>query len=125
MYVSMKTRDALLRGIGQQVRGAREAGALTQELLGKRAGIGGKYVSEIERGTRDLPLSTLQSIVEGGLGLRLEIEFRPKNGSKPKIQLPPLPAAVEELARAIAALKGEERQQVLALLRGILGLVKP
>jgi transcriptional regulator with XRE-family HTH domain len=120
----MKTRDGLLRGVGQQVRGAREASDLTQENLGKRAGIGGKYVSEIERGTRDLPLSTLQAIVESGLGLKLDIEFRAKNGSKPRIQLPPLPSAVEEVARAIAALKGEERQQVLSLVRGILGLVR-
>lgn len=120
----MKTRDGLLRGVGQQVRGAREAADLTQENLGKRSSISGKYVSEIERGTRDLPLSTLQSIVEGGLGMKLDIEFRPKNGSKPRIQLPPLPSNVEEIARAIASLKGDQRQQVLSLVRGILALVK-
>jgi transcriptional regulator with XRE-family HTH domain len=118
-----KSRDGLLRSIGQQVRTSRAAAELTQDALGKKAGIVGKYVSEIERGTRDIPMSTLQAIVESGLGMRLEIEFRAKNGSRPNIRLPALPPAIEEVARAMAALPADERNRVLAIVRGILGLV--
>lgn len=120
----MKSRDGVLKkAIGQQVRSHRVAAELTQDALGKRAGIVGKYVSEIERGTRDIPISTLQAVVEGGLGMKLEIEFRPKNGSKPHIRLPALPPTVEEVARAIAALPEKERARVVTIVRGIVGLV--
>lgn len=96
---------------------------MTQAQLGKRAGIGGKYVSEIERGTRDVPLSTLQAVVERGLGLRLEIQFTVKHGSRPNLALPPLPAAVEELARLVASLPSSQRNGVLAVIRSIAALV--
>jgi transcriptional regulator with XRE-family HTH domain len=119
----MKTHDAMRKAIGQQVRASRLDADLTQDELGKRAGIVGKYVSEIERGTRDLPLSTLQAVVESGLGLRLELEFRPKNGSRPHIRLPALPPTVDELARAIAALPADDRNRVVAIVHKIVGLV--
>ena len=67
----MATKDPLLRAVGEQIRSARLAANLTQTQLGERAGLVGKYVSEIERGTRDVPLSTLQALVERGLGFRL------------------------------------------------------
>jgi transcriptional regulator with XRE-family HTH domain len=66
----------LLRSVGELIRSASATAGLTQRELGERAGIVGKYVSEIERGTRDLPVSTLFAIAEGGLQRRLEISFR-------------------------------------------------
>src|SRR5690349_10470846 len=98
----MRTKDTLLQVIGQQVRTRRLALNLTQEGLGKKADIVGKYVSEIERGTRDIPISTLQAIVEHGLGLRLDVTFAQRNGSRPDLRMPPLPPDVEDAARLIA-----------------------
>lgn len=112
-----------MRALGEQVRAHRQASHLTQAQVAKKASISAKYLSEIERGTRDLPISTLLAVVEHGLGLRLDIEFRAKNGSRPKIQLPPLPHAVDQAARNLAALPADKRNRVLALLAGITELI--
>jgi transcriptional regulator with XRE-family HTH domain len=110
------TSVALLRTLGELIRAARSETKLTQGELGARAGIGGKYVSEIERGTRDVPLSTLYSIVERGLQLQLDISFRKRSERA-------LPARVEELALAIAAMPVETQTRVIALIRDLLELV--
>jgi transcriptional regulator with XRE-family HTH domain len=112
-----------LRSIGELIRARRAASNLTQAQLGKRAGIVGKYVSEIERGTRDVPYSTLHAIVDG-LDLHLDVRFgtvAESRGAKPP---PPLPRAIEQLARTIAELPAEPRATVLAAVRMMLRLVK-
>ena len=43
--------QAFLKGLGRQVRIFRKDKRLTQVELGERAGIGMKYVGEVERGT--------------------------------------------------------------------------
>ena len=116
----MASAKEALRSLGHLIRARRNALALTQGQLGKRAGIVGKYVSEIERGTRDVPFSTLQAIVEDGLGAHLEIRFGATTG-KP-VQTP-LPTAIEHVARAIAALPADKRSTVLTIVRTILRLV--
>jgi len=113
-----------LRALGQLIRQRRGAAGLTQDQLGKRAGIVGKYVSEIERGTRDVPFSTLHAIVEDGLGHRLDIRFgTPSDGRTAKLA-PPLPRSVEGIARAIAALPAERRAAVLVLVRALLRVAR-
>ena len=104
------------------------AAGLTQQQLGKRAGIVGKYVSEIERGTRDIPFSTLHAIVEDGLGLRLDVRFAAESGgrgAKPAAPLPrsPLPRSIEMLARAIAELPADRRSAVLTLVRTVVRML--
>lgn len=110
----------LLRAIGEQIRERRVEAGLTQRELGERSGIVGKYVSEIERGTRDLPLSTLLSIVERGLVLELEVLFRRRQSGVDAA----LPARVEEVARTVAELPAEQQAKVVALIRGILELAR-
>jgi transcriptional regulator with XRE-family HTH domain len=109
-----------LRALGDLIRLTRTANGLTQQALGERAGLGGKYVSEIERGTRDLPFSTLHALVEHGLGLRLEISF-PRSASRASAH-PPLPRAIEELARKLATLSRERQRAVVALVKVVLRL---
>jgi transcriptional regulator with XRE-family HTH domain len=120
----MRSSDTVLRAVGQQIRARRVEADLTQEALGNKAGIVGKYVSEIERGTRDMPISTLFALVEHGLGLKLDIAFNTRNGSRPDVRLPPIPAAVEEVARLVAALPAEHRARVLEIVRTIVELVE-
>ena len=107
-----------LRALGQMIRARRTAAALTQSALGRKAGIVGKYVSEIERGTRDVPFSTLRAVAHG-LGTRLEIRFE---SDAPTRESAALPTAVESLARAIAALPAPQRKVVLAITRSVLEL---
>lgn len=108
-----------LRTLGQVLRGHRVGVELTQSALGQRAGISGKYVSEIERGTRDVPFSTLHALVHDGLKRRLELRFAEPGGQTNGTGLP---RAVTEVARAIAELPEERRALVLSIVRAALRL---
>ena len=112
--------DDGLRKLGAMIRNCRSAAQLTQAELGRRAGIVGKYVSEIERGTRDVPFSTLRAIAEDGLALVLEVRFRPDLGAVPTQD--EVPAAVAGLAREIAGLAPEQRGRVIAIVKILLRL---
>lgn len=109
-----------LRALGQVLRSHRSNANLTQSALAARSGISGKYVSEIERGTRDVPFSTLHALVHDGLRRRLEMKFAdaPSSASSGG-----LPRGIYEVARAIAALPDAERAAVLSIVRAALRLV--
>lgn len=62
----------LLERLGARLREIREAAKLSQEAVGEKAGFGGKYIGEIEKGIRDVPLSTLRAVAENGLGIKIE-----------------------------------------------------
>lgn len=108
-----------LRSLGHVLRSHRSGADLTQSALAKRAGISGKYVSEIERGTRDVPFSTLHALVHDGLKRRLELKFVDPSGHTNGSGLP---RAVGDVARAIAALPEARRAEVLAIVRAALRL---
>jgi transcriptional regulator with XRE-family HTH domain len=65
----MRTPDARLVDFGRVVRRARRERDMSQEALGRAAGLATKHVSEIERANRDVRLTTLLQIADG-LGLR-------------------------------------------------------
>lgn len=109
--------------LGQRIRASRVEAGLTQRALGERAGIVGKYVSEIERGTRDVPLSTLHAIVERGLQLELEVVFR-RRGTVAKGLDEVVRSALDDVVRAIAYLPVEQQKQVVALVRDIVDLAR-
>ena len=60
--------------IGQAIQLARSKRKLSQAALAKRAGISVSYLSLLERGRRDPPLSTLQRIA-AALAMPVEILF--------------------------------------------------
>jgi len=62
---AMAARDPVLVAFGRNVRKRREAKNLTQETLAEKAGLDRSFVSDIERGGRNLSLS---SIVRLGYG---------------------------------------------------------
>ena len=107
--------------LGERIRVSRVEAGLTQRALGERAGIVGKYVSEIERGTRDVPLSTLYAIVERGLQLDLDVVFR-RRGVVAKGLDDVVRSAVDDVVRSIAYLPVDQQKQVVALVRGIVEL---
>lgn len=111
---------ALLERVGARVRELREANSLTQEQLGERAGFGAKYIGEIEKGLRDVPLSTLRAVVENGLGMELDAVFGGKHrrlrNSRSKT---PLPRDVELTAALVATLPLSVRRPLLALAKAV------
>ena len=113
----MASSQQALRALGQLIRTRRIASGLTQAALGRKAGIVGKYVSEIERGNRDIPFSTLRRIVEDGLGLVLDVRLETKRAA------PPLPAMAPEL-REVAELPPDARKAVLSVIRTLLTLAR-
>jgi transcriptional regulator with XRE-family HTH domain len=121
MLPARMSSGELLRSLGEMIRASRISAGLTQRTLGDRAGIVGKYVSEIERGTRDVPLSTLFAIVEDGLQLQLQIAFLQKGNDGGRIALP---MNIEAIATLIVELPAEPRAKVVALVRGILELIR-
>jgi len=60
-----RTSEATLVAFGRAVRRARRDRDMSQEALGRAAGLATKHVSEIERANRDVRLTTLLQIAEG------------------------------------------------------------
>lgn len=110
----------LMRAVGEQIRAKRIDLNLTQRELGTRAGIVDKYVSEIERGTRDIPISTLYAIVEQGLELRLEVVFRTRSEQERSR----IHNRLEEVWLHLSTLSSDAQVKVADILRAILGLMR-
>ena len=55
----MPKRDPVLTAFGQNVRKQREARDFTQEVLAERAELDRTYISDIERGTRNLGIENV------------------------------------------------------------------
>ncbi len=74
-------RDALETGyenfkIGALLHEARLEKGLTQEELAKKVGTTKSYISKIENNIKEVRLSTLQKIVELGLGGQLQLSIK-------------------------------------------------
>lgn len=62
--------------LGVLIQQAREKKGLTQEQLAKLAGTNKSYISKLERNLKDIRFSTLQRIINEGLGGHLDISIR-------------------------------------------------
>ncbi len=62
--------------LGVLIQQAREEKGLTQEQLAKLAGTNKSYISRLEHNLKDIRFSTLQRIINEGLGGHLEISIR-------------------------------------------------
>ena len=74
-------RDELEAGyenfkIGAMIHEARLQKGMTQEQLAEKAGTTKSYISKIENNIKEARFSTLQKIVEIGLGGHLELKIR-------------------------------------------------
>lgn len=73
-----KKRDALEAGyesfrIGALIHEARLEKGLTQEELAEKVGTTKSYISKIENNLKEVRISTLQKIIETGLGGKLQL----------------------------------------------------
>jgi ribosome-binding protein aMBF1 (putative translation factor) len=76
-----KKRDELEAGyetfkIGALIHDARLEKGLTQEELAEKVGTTKSYISKIENNIKEVRISTLQKIVELGLGGQLELSIK-------------------------------------------------
>jgi ribosome-binding protein aMBF1 (putative translation factor) len=76
-----KKRDKLEEGyknfkIGFLLKEARENSGLTQQQLADKVGTTKSYISKIENNVKEARLSTLEKIVELGLGGTLELQIK-------------------------------------------------
>lgn len=62
--------------IGFLIQQARREKGMTQEELAEKCGTNKGYISKIENNLKEVRLSTLQKIVELGLGGRLELSIK-------------------------------------------------
>ena len=61
--------------LGVLIQQAREQKGLTQEQLAQLAGTNKSYISKLERNLKDIRFSTLQRIINDGLGGHLNISI--------------------------------------------------
>lgn len=61
--------------LGVLIQEAREKKGLTQEQLAQLAGTNKSYISKLERNLKDIRFSTLQRIINEGLGGHLNISI--------------------------------------------------
>lgn len=74
-------RDKLERGyhefkLGALIHEARLEKGMTQEELAEKCGTNKAYISKVENNIKDVRISTLQKIVEVGLGGHLQLSIR-------------------------------------------------
>ena len=62
--------------ISEMLKAARKEARLTQEQLAKLAGTNKSYISKLERNLKDIRFSTLQRIINEGLGGELDISIK-------------------------------------------------
>lgn len=62
--------------IGYLIQKARLERGLTQEELAEKCGTNKGYISKVENNLKEIRISTLQKIVELGLGGRLELNIK-------------------------------------------------
>ena len=79
--VGTKKRDVLEKGyeqfkLGVMIHEARIEKGLTQEQLATKSGTTKSYISRIENNIKEVRFSTLQKIVELGLGGKLELAIK-------------------------------------------------
>jgi len=74
-------RDAFEKGyeafkLGALIHEARLEKGMTQEELAERCGTNKAYISKVENNIKDVRMSTLQRIIETGLGGKLQVSIR-------------------------------------------------
>ncbi len=79
--IGTSKRDKLENGyksfrLGALIQEARKEKGMTQQELADKCGTTKSYISRLENNVKEVRLSTLQNIVELGLGGKLELSIR-------------------------------------------------
>jgi DNA-binding XRE family transcriptional regulator len=74
--LSKKDEQSSVIAIGHRLREIREKAGMTQQILAERSGTTRTYISRLENDRSGIELSTLQKVVETGLGRQLEVRIK-------------------------------------------------
>jgi transcriptional regulator with XRE-family HTH domain len=88
--------------LGQRLRAIRKQRALSQERLGERAGLSGKFIGEVERGEKSISMDSLYRV-----SVALEMPMRELTDIRDKHA--PIPS--EEAERIFALVSGRRRHE--------------
>jgi transcriptional regulator with XRE-family HTH domain len=73
--------------LAQRLRAIRRGRGLSQEELGQRAGLSGKFIGEVERGLKSISVDSLYHVAVA-LGVPLELLTRVEAGRNGRVPLP-------------------------------------
>ena len=62
--------------LGFMIQEARKKKGMTQEQLAEKCGTNKAYISRVENDIKDVRISTLQKIIEAGLGGEMELSIK-------------------------------------------------
>jgi HTH-type transcriptional regulator / antitoxin HipB len=79
--------------VGAMLRRLRQRAGLTQRQLGARLGIGHTTIQSYEDGSRDVTIPKLQHVASG-MGLTVDVVFRPQDPNGPLEEVTPAQAAL-------------------------------
>ncbi len=102
--------------LGQRLRAFRKARGLSQEALGKRSGLSGKFIGEVERGDKSISLDSLYRIAAV---LRMPLTMLTDVGAGKRAQVPSPEA--EELFALVASRPRAQARKAYAVVRRIVG----
>jgi len=108
--------------VGEQIRKARRLRGMTQERLAEQSGLSFSYISDVERGTRNISLESLGKIINA-LGVKPaqlfedidEIPEHSRNGE--------LHSKIEDLVTLLSDRQIEEVEFVLTVTREFLNTI--
>jgi transcriptional regulator with XRE-family HTH domain len=90
--------------LGQRLRALRKQRGLSQERLGERAGLSGKFIGEVERGEKSISLDSLYHVA-----VALDVPLRDLTDVRDKTTLVP----TEDAERIFALVAGRRRPEEL------------
>lgn len=89
--------------LGQRLRALRKQRALSQERLGERSGLSGKFIGEVERGEKSISIDSLYRV-----SVALEIPLRDLTDVRERNAAPP-----EDAEKIFALISGRRRTEDL------------
>ena len=93
--------ENLRRLLGKRLRAVRKSQRLSQEELGERAELSGKFIGEVERGDKGITLDSLFSISKAlGVPLRDIVDLTPEKEKAPLPEIDEVFALLRQRASA-------------------------
>jgi XRE family transcriptional regulator, regulator of sulfur utilization len=102
--------------LGQRLRALRKQRSLSQERLGERAGLSGKFIGEVERGEKSISIDSLYRV-----SVALEIPLRDLTDVRERNAAVPLEEAEKIFALISGRRRAEDLRRAYDVLRAMFG----
>ena len=102
--------------LGTRLRALRKQRALSQERLGDRAGLSGKFIGEVERGEKSISIDSLYRV-----SVALEIPLRDLTDVRDKSTVVPTEDAEKIFALVAGRRRAEDVRKAYEVLRAMFG----